>query len=49
MKRKCKIKPCPSSFLCFLKGKDLLKKDLLFSERMELEKEFYEWCEEALK
>lgn len=28
---------------------DLLNKQLLFSERLALEKEFYEWCETALE
>lgn len=40
-----KIKACPSSMVAFLMHKGLIKEPLLFSQRMELEKEFYEWCE----
>ena len=44
MKMKYNPSHTPANFLVFLHGKDLLKEDLLFSERLELEKEFYEWC-----
>ena len=39
-----KFSPCPSNMIAFLIQKGLIKKDLLFSQRMRLEEEFYEWC-----
>ena len=37
------------NMISFLGFKGLLNKQLLFSERVALEKEFYEWCETALE
>ena len=45
--KKYKVKDCPLNVIGFLKIKGLLKEDLLFSERLELEKEFYEWCDKS--
>ena len=44
-----KISPCPMNMISFLGFKGLLNKQLLFSERVALEKEFQEWCETALE
>ena len=47
MKMKAYPTHTPANFLVFLHMKDLLKEDLLFSERLKLEKEFYKWCKGA--
>lgn len=47
--KKYKFSPCPSNMVAFLMHKGLIKESLLFSQRMELEKEFYEWCENGGK
>lgn len=39
-----RLSPCPSNMVAFLIYKGLIKEDLLFSQRMRLEEEFYEWC-----
>ena len=42
-----KLSPCPSNMVAFLIHKGLIKESLLFSQRMRLEEEFYEWCEDG--
>lgn len=44
-----KLSACPSNMVAFLMHKGLINEKLLFSQRMELEKEFYEWCENGGK
>lgn len=39
-----RVTPCPFNFLIFLNQKGLLKKELLFTQRLKLEEEFFEWC-----
>ena len=41
------ISPCPMNMISFLQFKGLLNRNILFSERMRLEKEFLEWCEKG--
>ena len=48
MSGKRHISYCPSNFICFLEQKGLLKKKLLFSQRMKLEEEFKEYCSKEL-
>jgi hypothetical protein len=48
MSKKRYISYCPSNFICFLEDKGLLKKRLLFSERMKLEREFQEYCSKVI-
>lgn len=48
MSEKRFISPCPMNVIAFLGSKGLLKRDLLFSERLKLEEEFLEMCRKEL-